>query len=199
MLPGSPAPQAPGGPAGGREGNGVGESPEESRERGTKREGDRAGRATGGALGKGAASCCGETRGSLNGIGSAPRWGTLAVRAGGTFIIPRSAKPTGPETGPWTSPLRDPRHQHVCVCVCVSGGGQSWQRWPGAQSPNLQRGQGQKGQNKPGPTCHRAASATGAALGELQHSTLLYFHLSCAAPDIPWLLGFYLPSQNRAP
>lgn len=198
MLPGPPAPQAPGGTAGGREGNGVGGEPrgiegERHKERWRQ---SRQGR--GRALAKGAASCCEETRGSLNGIGSAPRWGMLAVRVGGTFVIPRSAKPTGPETGPLTSPLRDPRHQLVCAYVCVWGRTElatlAWS--PEPQSPERA---GPERSNKPGPTCHRAASATGAAPGELQHSTLLYFHLSCSAPDIPWLLGFYLPPQNRAP
>ena len=190
-------PKLPGEPRGEERGMGWGEPRGIEGERHKERwRQSRQGR--GRALAKGAASCCAETRGSLNGIGSAPRWGTLAIRAGGTFVIPRSAKPTGPETGPWTSPSRDPRHQHVYAYMCVWGRTElatlAWS--PEPQSPERA---GPERSNKPGPTRHRVASATGAAPGELQHSTLLYFHLSCAAPDIPWLLGFYLPPQNRAP
>ena len=202
-------PKLPGESRGEERGTGVGESPEEWRERGTKRDRDRD--SSGQGHGQGTwQRCCFLLWGDERFI--RPDWkcsqvGNTGCQSAGDIDHPQvqplvAAKPMSLETGPWTSPLRDLRHQHVRVYRCVSGGGQSWPHWPGAQSPNLQRGQGQKGQNKPGPTRHRKASATCAALGKLRTAPCFIFITAAPSPEqqpIPWLPGFYLPPQNRAP
>lgn len=141
-----PGPQPPSsrGTAGEERGMGWGGSPEESRERGTKERWrqSRQGRDRE-HLPKGAASCCEETRGSLNGIGSAPRWGMLAVRVGGRSSSPGQPSPRARRQDLWYISLEGPKAP-ARVRMCVSGAGQSWPHWPGAQSPNLQRGRARK-------------------------------------------------------
>ena len=208
MLPGSPAPQAPGGVAGGREGNGVGESLEEWRERGTKRDRDRD--SSGQGHGQGTwQRCCFLLWGDERFI----RWdwkcsqvGNTGCQSAGDIDHPQvqplvAAKPMRLETGPWTSPLRDLRHQHVRVYLCVSGGGQSWPHWHGARAPISREGRARKVKTNQAP--HAAGRPLQPAQPWASSSTDPCFISIIAAPSperqpIPWLLGFYLPPQNRA-
>ena len=73
--------------------------------------------------------------------------------------------------------------------ICVSGAGQSWPHWPGAQSPSLQRGQGQKGQTNQAP--HATGWPLRPAQPRVSSSTAPCFTSILAAPH-PTFPGYWV-------